>query len=114
MIEFRGAGVRADGGRTLLHPLSLTLTEDRISVIGANGSGKSTLLRLVNGLLVPSEGSVAVLGRDTRSEGHAVRRSVGFVFTDPLSQLVLPTGREDVELSLRSRRLAGGGAAAAG
>lgn len=105
MIEFRGAGVRADGGRTLLHPLSLTLTEHRISVIGANGSGKSTLLRLVNGLLVPSEGSVAVLGRDTRSEGHAVRRSVGFVFTDPLSQLVLPTGREDVELSLRSRRL---------
>ena len=29
------------------------------------------------------------------------RRAVGFVFTDPLSQLVMPTGREDVELSLR-------------
>ncbi len=30
-----------------------------------------------------------------------MRRRVGFVFTDPLSQLVMPTGREDVELSLR-------------
>jgi biotin transport system ATP-binding protein len=30
-----------------------------------------------------------------------VRRLVAFAFTDPLSQLVMPTGREDVELSLR-------------
>ncbi|MDQ0734621.1 energy-coupling factor ABC transporter ATP-binding protein [Arthrobacter agilis] len=106
MIEFSGAGVRTDDGRTLLHPLTLTLAERRISVIGANGSGKSTLLRLVNGLLVPTTGSVRVLGRDTQSEGRAVRRSVGFVFTDPFSQLVMPTGREDVELSLRSRKTA--------
>ncbi|WP_104179617.1 energy-coupling factor ABC transporter ATP-binding protein [Arthrobacter sp. B0490] len=105
MLEFSGAAVRTDDGRTLLHPLTLTLSERRVSVIGPNGSGKSTFLRLVNGLLVPTSGSVAVFGRDTRSQGHAVRRSVGFVFTDPLSQLVMPTGREDVELSLRSRKL---------
>lgn len=106
MIEFTGASVRADpGARTLLHPLTLTLSEQRVSVIGANGSGKSTLLRLINGLLLPTEGSVAVLGDDTRTAGRAVRRTVGFVFTDPLSQLVMPTGREDVELSLRARKL---------
>jgi biotin transport system ATP-binding protein len=106
VIEFRNAEVRTDdGARTLLHPLTLTLPEQRVSVIGPNGSGKSTLLRLINGLLVPSTGSVAVLGRDTRTAGSAVRRTVGFVFTDPLSQLVMPTGREDVELSLRARRL---------
>ncbi|WP_434994398.1 energy-coupling factor ABC transporter ATP-binding protein [Arthrobacter sp. Ld5] len=104
MIEFAGAQVRVDGGRTILEA-TLTLRERRISVIGANGSGKSTLLRLINGLLVPSTGTVTVFGRDTRTEGRAVRRSVGFVFTDPLSQLVMPTGREDVELSLRTRRL---------
>jgi biotin transport system ATP-binding protein len=107
VIEFRGAGVRTDDGeaRTLIHPLTLTLAERRVSVIGANGSGKSTLLRMINGLLAPSEGSVAVFGEDTRTAGRAVRRAVGFVFTDPLSQLVMPTGREDVELSLRARRL---------
>ncbi|HWS59077.1 MAG TPA: ABC transporter ATP-binding protein, partial [Actinotalea sp.] len=35
--------------RTLLEPLTCTLTERRVAVIGANGSGKSTLARLVNG-----------------------------------------------------------------
>lgn len=104
MIEFTGAQVRVEGGRTILDA-TLTLHERRVSVIGANGSGKSTLLRLINGLLVPSTGSVSVLGRDTRTAGRAVRRAVGFVFTDPLSQLVMPTGREDVELSLRTRKL---------
>jgi biotin transport system ATP-binding protein len=109
VIEFRDAAVRTpDDARTLLHPLTLTLSERRVSVIGANGSGKSTLLRLMNGLLTPSEGTVAVFGDDTRTAGRAVRRSVGFVFTDPLSQLVMPTGREDVELSLRVRRLSAG------
>ncbi|WP_262364280.1 energy-coupling factor ABC transporter ATP-binding protein [Arthrobacter echini] len=108
-IEFRAAGVRTHPeGRTLLEPLDLLLAERRISVIGANGSGKSTLLRLINGLLLPTEGTVAVHGNDTRTMGRTVRRSVGFVFTDPLSQLVMPTGREDVELSLRTLRLSSG------
>lgn len=87
--------------RRLLGPLDLTLTERRVTVVGANGSGKSTLLRLLNGLVLPSEGTVSVVGHDTRAEGAAVRRRVAFAFTDPLSQLVMPTGREDVELSLR-------------
>ncbi|MEC5200800.1 biotin transport system ATP-binding protein [Arthrobacter sp. PL16] len=106
MIEFRAAEVRSDDDqRMLLQPLTLTLSERRVSIIGANGSGKSTLLRLINGLRTPSAGSVAVFGRDTRTDSRAVRQSVGFVFTDPLSQLVMPTGREDVELSLRVRKL---------
>lgn len=107
MIEFAGVAVRTGDAvpRTLLHPFSLTLAERRIAVIGPNGSGKSTLLRLINGLVLPTEGVVTVLGDSTRRAGRRVRRSVGFVFTDPVSQLVLPTGREDVELSLRALRL---------
>jgi biotin transport system ATP-binding protein len=105
-IVFEQAAVRVpvDGRtapKTLLHPLSLTLSERRIGVIGANGSGKSTLLRMLNGLVAPSSGTVTVSGADTVRDVRAVRRQVGFVFTDPLSQLVMPTGREDVELSLR-------------
>ncbi len=87
--------------KTLLHATSLALTERRIGVIGSNGSGKSTLLRLLNGLVAPTSGTVTVFGADTVHQARAVRRRVGFVFTDPLSQLVMPTGREDVELSLR-------------
>ena len=105
-ISFRKASVAVDvdghpAPKTLLHGVTLELTERRIGVIGANGSGKSTLLRLVNGLVQPSSGTVAVDGDDTVRAVREVRRNVGFVFTDPLSQLVMPTGREDVELSLR-------------
>jgi biotin transport system ATP-binding protein len=89
------------GHRTLLGPIDLVLREPRITVIGANGSGKSTLLRLLNGLVLPTTGSVRVDGLDTTRDGSAVRRRVAFAFTDPISQLVMPTGREDVELSLR-------------
>lgn len=106
MISLTGVGVRVavDGHpepKVLLEDVTLSLTERRIGVIGANGSGKSTLLRLLNGLVAPSEGSVTVNGSDTVRKVRAVRQQVGFVFTDPLSQLVMPTGREDVELSLR-------------
>ncbi|MCX6499858.1 MAG: ABC transporter ATP-binding protein [Arthrobacter sp.] len=87
--------------KTLLEPVTLSLSERRIGVIGANGSGKSTLLRMLNGLVAPSSGTVTVSGADSVRDVRAVRRRVGFVFTDPLAQLVMPTGREDVELSLR-------------
>lgn len=101
MIELRDVTVTAPNGRTLLADVTLSLTERRIAVVGANGSGKSTLLRLLNGLVVPSRGRVVVDGLDTMVDGPAVRRRVGFVFTDPLAQLVMPTPIEDVALSLR-------------
>ncbi|ALE94052.1 cobalt ABC transporter ATP-binding protein [Arthrobacter alpinus] len=110
VLESAGVSiVPADGptgpGKVILRPLTLTLSEQRIAVIGANGSGKSTFLRLLNGLVLPSSGTVMVNGHDTVTGGAAVRRSVGFVFTDPLSQLVMPTPMEDVELSLRRLKL---------
>jgi biotin transport system ATP-binding protein len=105
-ISFRHASVAVavdnrPEPKSLLQDVTLELTEQRIGVIGANGSGKSTLLRLINGLVQPSSGTVSVEGADTVRAVRTVRRQVGFVFTDPLSQLVMPTGREDVELSLR-------------
>lgn len=91
----------ADGERVVLAPTTLTLTEQRIGVVGANGSGKSTLARLLNGLVTPTSGRVLVDGLDVARAGGAVRRRVGFCFTDPSAQLVMPTCVEDVELSLR-------------
>lgn len=102
MIQFKDAAVVApDTGVTILHPTTLELTEQRISIIGANGSGKSTLARLINGLVLPISGQVLVDGLDTRKHGALVRRKVGFLFTDPSSQLIMPTAIEDVTLSLR-------------
>jgi biotin transport system ATP-binding protein len=42
-------------------------------------------------------------GHDTRREGRTVRRLVGFCFTDPDAQIVMPTVREDVGFGLRRR-----------
>jgi len=103
-IEFDRAGVTVegpDGPRTILRPTSLTLTEQRIGIVGANGSGKSTLARMVNGLAAATTGRVVVEGHDVARDGREVRRRVGFCFTDPAAQLVMPTCVEDVELSLR-------------
>ena len=44
---------------------------------------------------------MTVAGFDTVRAGRKVRQRVGFVFTDPLAQLVMPPPVEDVELSLR-------------
>ena len=94
---------RGEADRVLLDRISLELTEHRIAVIGANGSGKSTLLRLFNGLRAPTSGRVSVAGKDTVKDAAAVRARVGFVFTDPLAQLLMSTPVEDVALSLRAK-----------
>ncbi|HET9654820.1 MAG TPA: ABC transporter ATP-binding protein [Kineosporiaceae bacterium] len=89
------------GEREVLSGVDLTLTQRRIGIVGANGSGKSTLARMLNGLVLPSRGRVLVDGLDTRRDGPAVRRRVGFVFSDPDAQIVMPTVAEDVAFSLR-------------
>lgn len=102
MIEFTDASVVAPAsGARILEPTTLTINERRVSVIGANGSGKSTLVRLINGLATPTTGIVTVNGLDTVKDASAVRRQVGFLFTDPSAQLIMPTAIEDVALSLR-------------
>ena len=104
MIEFEGVGHSYDE-RTVLDGVDLRLSERRVAFVGANGSGKSTLARMINGLVRPSRGRVLVDGLDVAREGREVRRRVGFVFTHPDSQIVMPTAGEDVAFSLRKQGL---------
>jgi biotin transport system ATP-binding protein len=101
-IELRGVGHRY-GDRIVLDDVDLRLTERRIGVIGANGSGKSTFARLLNGLVLPTSGTVLVDGLDTRTAVRAVRRRVGFVFQDPDAQIVHPTVAEDAAYGLENQ-----------
>lgn len=103
-ITFAGAGVTYEG-TTVLSPLDLELRERRIGIIGSNGSGKSTLVRMINGLVEPTEGTVLYDGTSPASDGRAVRRRVGFVFSDAESQIVMPRVADDVAFSLRRFRL---------
>jgi biotin transport system ATP-binding protein len=105
VIDVRGVSHSYDDGRQVLADLDVRLDERRIGVVGANGSGKSTFARLLNGLVLPTSGTVTVDGLDTRRDGRAVRRRVGFCFTDPDAQIVMPTVAEDVAFGLRRRGL---------
>lgn len=68
------------------------------AIIGKNGSGKSTLAKNLNGLLVPTEGSVYVGGFDTREDAHIwdIRQMAGMVFQNPDNQLVSAIVEDDV------------------
>lgn len=99
-ISLDGVTVEREG-RAILREVSVELTAARIAVIGANGSGKSTFARLLNGLVLPDAGRVTVHDLDSRRDTKALRRRVGFVFTDPQSQILMPTPAEDLALSLR-------------
>lgn len=112
LIEVRDVTHRFDGGRPVLREVTVRLEEQRIGVIGANGSGKSTFARMLNGLVVPEQGTVTLDGLSTASQGREVRRRVGFCFTDPDAQIVMPTVAEDVAFSLRRRGLTKGEIAA--
>lgn len=95
----------AFGERSVLRDVSLNLTEHRIGIVGANGSGKSTLVRMINGLVAPSRGTVTVDGLDVAKKARDVRKRVGFIFTNPDNQIVMPTVQEDVAFTLRRRGL---------
>lgn len=89
------------GDRQVLRDVSATLTERRVGIVGANGSGKSTLARMINGLVEPDRGTVRVNGVDVSGRARRrIRRDVGFIFSDPDRQVLMPTVVEDVELSL--------------
>ncbi len=68
-----------------------------VTILGQNGSGKSTFSKLLNGLMVPSSGSVVVHGFDTIKEDiWEVRKRTGMVFQNPDNQLVCTIVEDDV------------------
>ncbi|WP_368498087.1 energy-coupling factor ABC transporter ATP-binding protein [Herbiconiux sp. A18JL235] len=99
-VELSRVTVRL-GETVALDDVSLRLDARRIAVIGSNGSGKSTFARLLGGLTRATAGSVDVHGIDPVRQVAALRRAVGFVFSNPDAQIVMPTVAEDAAFSLR-------------
>lgn len=69
-----------------------------IAILGHNGSGKSTLAKHINAILVPTEGTMWVDGRNTSDAGELwnVRQSAGMVFQNPDNQIIGTVVEEDV------------------
>ena len=74
---------------------------ERVAVLGTNGAGKSTLFQMFNGLLQPSNGTVAFKGRTVeKSYLKELRRMIGMVFQDPDDQLFSSTVRQEITYGL--------------
>lgn len=68
------------------------------AILGHNGSGKSTLAKHINGLLLPTEGTVWVGEIDTKEEDRIwdIRKTAGMVFQNPDNQIIGNIVEEDV------------------
>lgn len=94
-----------EGGPQAVRDVSLTVEQGAFhAILGQNGSGKSTLAKLINGLYLPSEGTVTVCGMDTKDEEKTweIRRRAGMVFQNPDNQLVATVVNEDVAFGLEN------------
>lgn len=83
-IEFRDVSYRVGDGTVLLHALSLQFQPGTTTaLLGRSGAGKTTLLRLVNQLLLASDGELFVEGKNVRAwDLLRLRRRIGYVIQE--------------------------------
>lgn len=85
-----------------LSDVSLTIEDGSYTaIIGHTGSGKSTILQLLNGLLVPTKGSVRVFdtlitSTSINKQIRQIRKQVGLVFQFAENQIFEETVLKDV------------------
>ncbi len=100
IIEFKNVSFSYDQDEAaVIENLSLDFYEGQFTcVLGHNGSGKSTMAKLINALLVPTEGKVLSFGYDTSDEEKEIdiRRQIGMVFQNPDNQIVATIVEDDV------------------
>jgi len=83
----------------VLKNISLQIEEGSFAaILGHNGSGKSTFARHLNGILLPTSGTVWVDGMDTANDELLIdiRKTVGMVFQNPDNQIVANVVEDDV------------------
>lgn len=84
VVEFRQVSFRLADGEAILSDLDFEIRESEILVLlGRSGSGKTTTLKLVNRLLLPTQGEVRVEGRSTADwNATRLRRRIGYVIQE--------------------------------
>ena len=94
-----------EGEGLAISDINLTFRRGEMTaILGHNGSGKSTLAKLLNGLYIPTAGTVTVCGLDTALDEKTweIRKKAGMVFQNPDNQLVASIVRDDVAFGLEN------------
>ena len=97
--EFDNVASTYDGQARALDGITISVEQGEfLCVLGGNGSGKSTLAKHINALLVPDEGTVRVLDRNTADPANTyfIRSNAGMVFQNPDDQMVASVIEDDV------------------
>ena len=82
-----------------INNLNIDITQgDFVAVLGHNGSGKSTFAKHLNGILLPTEGTVFISDLNTANDETLLdlRKMVGMVFQNPDNQIIGNVVEEDV------------------
>lgn len=93
------------GETAVLRDITVELGGRTVAVIGENGSGKSSFALLLAGLIQPETGHLSVLGVDARREQALLRQRTAMIFSNPDTQILMPTVAEDIAFSIRRERL---------
>jgi biotin transport system ATP-binding protein len=106
IIEIENLSHRFENGTLGLEGINLQIQKGAFVVVaGPNGSGKTTLIRHLNGLLLPTAGTVMLAGTPVEKDLLRARRLVGMMFQDADSQIVGETVYEDVAFGPENLRL---------
>ena len=74
---------RVEEVKRAIDDLTLDINQgDFVAILGHNGSGKSTFAKQVNGILLPTDGTVWISGMNTADDAHIwdIRKTAGMVF----------------------------------
>lgn len=93
-----------DDGTEALRGIDLEINHgERIGLAGLNGSGKTTLCKQINGLLVPSDGSVTVDGVATsESNVSSMSKQVAYLFQNPDHQIFCSSVSDEISFGLKN------------
>lgn len=106
VISFQNVSFRYDENQPwVLKNVSFEIHKNEwVAIIGHNGSGKSTIAKLLNGLLFPQKGEIAINGKPINEETvWDIRKEVGMVFQNPDNQFVGATVQDDVAFGMENR-----------
>ncbi|WP_409254043.1 ABC transporter ATP-binding protein [Bacillus sp. SCS-153A] len=81
MIEFKNVRKTFEDGTEAIKGIDLVIPEGELTaLIGPSGCGKTTTMKMINKLIVPSDGNIYINGEEIASKNEVeLRRNIGYV-----------------------------------